>query len=102
MNPWSKMLTKIKVFFSGKSTIDFEYNTDSSYIVLNAGYNEGFTVTGVTLSGGIEVAEWEHYKEKELLIVEKKNDHEIGKRLGIRKPRFNFLWTELLVYPIFG
>ena len=82
------MLTKIKIFFSGKSTIDFEYNTDSSYIVLNAGYNEGFTVIGVTISGGIEVAEWEHYKEKELLIVEKKNAHEIGKRLGIPKDPF--------------
>ena len=65
--------------FSGKSTIEFEYNTDSSYIVLLAGSNDGFTVTGVTLSGGIEVVEWEHFKEKELLIVQKKNAHEIGK-----------------------
>ena len=39
-------------------------------------------MTSVTLSGGIEVVEWEHYKEKELLIVEKKNEHEIGKRFG--------------------
>ena len=66
------------IYFSGKSTIEFEYNTDSSYIVLLAGNNDGFTVTSVTLTGGIELVKWEHYKEKELLIVEKKNEHEIA------------------------
>ena len=73
------------IYFSGKSIIEFEYNTESSYIVLLAGNNDGFTVTSVTLTGGIEVVEWEHYKEKELLIVEKKNEHEIGKRFWVYK-----------------
>ena len=57
--------------FAASANIAFTHNTDSKYIVLSAGNNPGFTVEEVNLSCGVSTyaTEFEHYKEKELLIV---------------------------------
>ena len=57
--------------FATTANIAYTHNTDSKYIVLSAGNNPGFTVEEVKLSCGMFyfATEFEHYKEKELLIV---------------------------------
>ena len=56
--------------FDADATILFTHNTDSKYLVLNAGNNPGYEVLSVDLSCKDEVqTQFEHYKEKELLII---------------------------------
>lgn len=57
--------------FSADTGITFTHNTDSKFIVLNAGAIPGYEVTNVKMECGDKYIEtdYEHYKEKEMLIV---------------------------------
>ena len=57
--------------FDAIASILFTHNTDSKYLVLNAGNNPGYEVLNVDLAcNDVIQTQFEHYKEKELLIIQ--------------------------------
>ena len=87
--------------YSGHSNINFNWNTESNFIVLHAGAIPGYEVVSAEVSvGSFEEdgpslkASFEHYKEKEMLIIhvdEENFSGEIGSQYNIRVQFKNWL-----------
>ena len=88
--------------YSGHSNINFNWNTDSKFVVLHAGATPGYEIVSAELStgsfededGSILKTSLEHYEEKEMLIlhVEEENfSGEIGNQYNIRIQFKNWL-----------
>ena len=88
--------------YSGHSNINFNWNTDSKFVVLHAGATPGYEIVSAELStgsfededGSILKTSLERYEEKEMLIlhVEEENfSGEIGNQYNIRIQFKNWL-----------
>ena len=88
--------------YSGHSNINFNWNTDSNFVVLHAGATPGYEILSAELStgafededGSILKTSLEHYEEKEMLIlhVEEENfSGGIGNQYNIRIQFKNWL-----------
>ena len=60
--------------FSADTKIEFTYNTDSNFLVLSAGGIRGYEIVSTDLecNGAPVEHDFEHYTEKEMLIISNK------------------------------
>ena len=87
--------------YSGHSNINFNWNTDSNFVVLHAGSIPGYEVVSAELSTGSFYEDgpalktsFEHYKEKEMLIIhvdEENFSGEVGNQYNLRVQFKNWL-----------
>ena len=87
--------------YSGHSNINFNWNTDSNFVVLHAGSIPGYEVVSAELSTGSFYEDgpslktsFEHYKEKEMLIIhvdEENFSGTIGNQYNLRVQFKNWL-----------
>ena len=84
--------------YSGHSNINFNWNTDSNFVVLHAGATPGYEIVSLELStgsfyedGSILKTSFERYQEKEMLIV---HVDEENFRAGIYGPVPTFILSD--------
>ena len=87
--------------YSGHSNINFNWNTESKFVVLHAGATPGYEIVSLELStgsfsedGSILKTSMEHYKEKEMLILHVEEENflgEIGNQYNLRIQFKNWL-----------